>query len=90
MTLPMEEKMEFKQGDDGVFLHSFSKRLTFYRYRAAGANAVDTRGKPDIVESLNIATDDALAWPKQARRAYCECSDGIYHYSFFPPIFRSQ
>jgi hypothetical protein len=44
--------------------------LTFRRYKAAGANAVDATGELDTVEFLNVAKDDALAWPKQARRAY--------------------
>jgi len=60
MALPMEEKMKFEQGDDGM---SFG-------YKAAGANAVDATGELDTVEFLNVAKDDALAWPKQARRAY--------------------
>jgi isopenicillin N synthase-like dioxygenase len=44
--------------------------VLFCRYKAAGANAVDATGQPDTVEFINIAKDDALAWPKQARRAY--------------------
>ncbi|RDB30721.1 hypothetical protein Hypma_005943 [Hypsizygus marmoreus] len=60
MELPMEEKMKYEQGDDGM---SFG-------YKAAGANAVDATGKKDAVEFINVAKDDALAWPKQARRAY--------------------
>lgn len=39
-------------------------------YKKAGANAVDATGELDTVEFLNIAKDDALAWPKQARREY--------------------
>jgi len=60
MALPMEEKMRFEQGDDG---QSFG-------YKAAGANAVDATGMKDLVEFINVSKDDALAWPKQARRAY--------------------
>ncbi|KAJ7083078.1 hypothetical protein B0H15DRAFT_923959 [Mycena belliarum] len=60
MLLPMEEKLQYEQGDGG---NSFG-------YKAAGANAVDATGQPDTVEFINIAKDDALAWPKQARRAY--------------------
>ncbi|KAG5335519.1 hypothetical protein C0989_001181, partial [Termitomyces sp. Mn162] len=60
MKLPLEEKMRFEQGDSGM---SFG-------YKAAGANAVDATGRLDTVEFINIAKDDALAWPKQARRAY--------------------
>ncbi|KAG6919890.1 hypothetical protein DXG01_015598 [Tephrocybe rancida] len=60
MKLPVEEKMRFEQGDDGM---SFG-------YKAAGANAVDATGRLDTVEFINVSKDDALAWPKQARRAY--------------------
>jgi len=60
MNLPMEEKMKYEQGDDGV---SFG-------YKAAGANAVDATGELDKIEFINVAKDDALAWPKQARRSY--------------------
>jgi len=60
MALPMEKKMEFEQGDEGM---SFG-------YKASGANAVDASGKEDAVEFINVAKDDALAWPRQARRAY--------------------
>ncbi|KAJ7618395.1 hypothetical protein FB45DRAFT_741505 [Roridomyces roridus] len=60
MLLPMEEKLRFEQGDGG---NSFG-------YKAAGANAVDATGQPDTVEFINVAKDDALAWPQQARRAY--------------------
>ena len=40
------------------------------RYKSAGANAVDASGQLDTVECINIAKDDALAWPKIARREY--------------------
>ncbi|KAJ7499645.1 hypothetical protein FB451DRAFT_1162106 [Mycena latifolia] len=60
MLLSMDEKLAFEQGDAG---NSFG-------YKAAGANAVDATGEPDTVEFINIAKDDAIAWPNQARRAY--------------------
>ncbi|KAF8167150.1 hypothetical protein B0H34DRAFT_680461 [Crassisporium funariophilum] len=60
MALSKDEKMRFEQGDDGM---SFG-------YKAAGANAVDATGELDTVEFINIAKDDAMAWPTQARRAY--------------------
>ncbi|KAF8684886.1 hypothetical protein AX14_004079 [Amanita brunnescens Koide BX004] len=60
MALPMEEKIRFEQGDDGM---SFG-------YKATGANAVDATGKLDTVEFMNVAKDDALAWPNTARRGY--------------------
>jgi mevalonate pyrophosphate decarboxylase len=31
---------------------------------------VDASGTKDITQFVNIATDDALAWPVQARRSY--------------------
>lgn len=40
------------------------------RYKAAGANAVDASGVLDTAQFINVAKDDALAWPAQARRAY--------------------
>ncbi|THU77800.1 Clavaminate synthase-like protein [Dendrothele bispora CBS 962.96] len=60
MHLPLEEKMKFEQGDEGL---SFG-------YKAAGANAVEASGLKDTVEFINIAKDDAFAWPQQARRSY--------------------
>ncbi|KAJ6609558.1 hypothetical protein B0H10DRAFT_1954563 [Mycena sp. CBHHK59/15] len=60
MGLPMVEKMKYEQGDGGM---SFG-------YKAAGANAVDGSGKKDTVQSINISTDDVLAYPQQAHRAY--------------------
>lgn len=60
MALPFEEKMKFEQGDDGM---SFG-------YKAAGANATDETGALDTVEFINVAKDDALAWPKKVHRAY--------------------
>ncbi|KAJ7485748.1 hypothetical protein FB451DRAFT_64354 [Mycena latifolia] len=60
MALPMEEKMKYEQGDDGM---SFG-------YKAAGANAVDATGMLDTAQFINVAKDDALAWPAQARRSY--------------------
>lgn len=41
-----------------------------YSYKAKGANAIDPTGKPDSSEFLNVAKDDAIAWPQQARRSY--------------------
>lgn len=60
MRLPMEEKMKFEQGDDGV---SFG-------YKAAGANAVDETGALDTVEFINVSKDDALAYPSSVHRTY--------------------
>ncbi|KAH9952037.1 Clavaminate synthase-like protein [Amylocystis lapponica] len=60
MKLPLEEKMKFEQGDDGI---SFG-------YKAAGVAAVDEKGTLDCTEFLNVSKDDALAWPAQAHRSY--------------------
>ncbi|KAJ7721834.1 hypothetical protein DFH07DRAFT_760243 [Mycena maculata] len=60
MALPMEDKMKYEQGDDGM---SFG-------YRAAGASAIDEKGTRGTAEFINVAKDDALAWPAQARRCY--------------------
>jgi len=60
MDLPIEEKMRYEQGDGG----------SSFGYKFAGANAVDASGELDKTEFINIAKDDALAWPRQARRSY--------------------
>ncbi|KAF8875076.1 hypothetical protein CPB84DRAFT_1829234 [Gymnopilus junonius] len=59
MDLPLEEKMKYEQGDQGG---SFG-------YKMAGGNAVAANGEPDTTEFLNVAKDDALAWPNLVRRA---------------------
>ncbi|KAJ7130791.1 hypothetical protein C8R43DRAFT_1025016 [Mycena crocata] len=79
MLLPMEEKLQFEQGDGG---NSFG-------YKAAGANAVDATGQPDTVEFINIAKDDALAWPKQARRAYPSTVNARMNNSVTPFVKKS-
>ncbi|OSX60667.1 hypothetical protein POSPLADRAFT_1148133 [Postia placenta MAD-698-R-SB12] len=60
MALPLDEKMKFEQGDEGM---SFG-------YKAAGANATDEKGNLDTVEFINISKDDALAWPSTVHRTY--------------------
>ena len=40
------------------------------RYKAKGATVLDETGAPDLTEFINIAQDDALAWPAVARRMY--------------------
>jgi len=59
MALPSEEKMKYEQGNDGV---SFG-------YKMPGANIISAEGELDTNELLNIAKDDALAWPQLVRRA---------------------
>ncbi|KAL5536855.1 hypothetical protein ACEPAF_678 [Sanghuangporus sanghuang] len=60
MRLPLDEKMQFEQGDNG---QSFG-------YKAAGSNAIDEKGNLDTAESINISKDDALAYPKVVHRTY--------------------
>ncbi|KAI9566319.1 hypothetical protein HD554DRAFT_2277855 [Boletus coccyginus] len=60
MALPLEEKLKFEQGDGG---RSFG-------YKKAGANAVDASGKLDAAEFINVAKDDALAFPNVVHRTY--------------------
>ncbi|KAJ3552762.1 hypothetical protein NM688_g3980 [Phlebia brevispora] len=60
MQLPLFEKMQFEQGDEGA---SFG-------YKAIGTCAVDEKGAVDANESFNISKDDALAWPSKVHREY--------------------
>ncbi|KAI0058454.1 Clavaminate synthase-like protein [Artomyces pyxidatus] len=60
MALPLDEKMKFEQGDDGV---SFG-------YKMKGGYATDETGAPDNAEFLNIAQDDTLAYPAVVHRTY--------------------
>ncbi|ETW77509.1 hypothetical protein HETIRDRAFT_436331 [Heterobasidion irregulare TC 32-1] len=60
MDLPLEEKMKFEQGDDGM---SFG-------YKYAGANATDETGALDRVEFINVSKDDAISWPTPTHRTY--------------------
>lgn len=43
---------------------------SYDRYKAAGSNVVDTAGTRDFTQFINVATDDVIAYPAQARRAY--------------------
>ncbi|KAF7430927.1 hypothetical protein PC9H_006642 [Pleurotus ostreatus] len=60
MDLPLEEKMKYEQGDGG----------SSFGYKARGQVATDAMGTRDNIEFINVAKDDALAWPKQAHRSY--------------------
>ncbi|KAJ7626860.1 Clavaminate synthase-like protein [Roridomyces roridus] len=60
VALPLEEKLAYEQGDQG---DSFG-------YKAAGSNVVDASGTRDITQFINVAADDAFAWPDQVRRSY--------------------
>ncbi|KAH6910991.1 hypothetical protein BKA70DRAFT_1370797 [Coprinopsis sp. MPI-PUGE-AT-0042] len=53
MALPMSEKLKYEQGDNG----------TSAGYKAAGANAVNAAGQPDIAEFFNLSKDDVLNYP---------------------------
>ncbi|KAG5640734.1 hypothetical protein DXG03_007372 [Asterophora parasitica] len=79
MALPMEEKMEFEQGDEGM---SFG-------YKAAGANAVDATGQLDTAEFINVAKDDALAYPTPVRRTYPSTVNARMESTIRPFIRRS-
>ncbi|KAF7288798.1 Clavaminate synthase-like protein [Mycena chlorophos] len=79
MALPMEEKMRYEQGDDGI---SFG-------YKAAGANAVDASGTLDTAQFINVAKDDALAWPERARRAYPRTVDARMDSTIKPFVEKS-
>ncbi|KZV62553.1 Clavaminate synthase-like protein [Peniophora sp. CONT] len=62
MSLPLEEKLKFKQGDEGVAIS--------FGYKAAGSTATDSTGAPDFVEFINISRDDALSYPVPTHRTY--------------------
>ena len=80
MALPLSEKMEFDQGDSGI---SFG-------YKAAGANAVDEFGNPDTPEFLNIAQDDALAWPGIVHRTYPRTVNARMENTIVPFVKKSK
>lgn len=60
MKLPLEEKMKYEQGDSG----------NNFGYKAAGADVIDEKGNLDTVEFINVAKDDALAYPRKAHWDY--------------------
>ena len=47
-----------------------SAKYVIFRYKAAGANAVDETGQPDLIEFINVSKDDALSYPKPVHRTY--------------------
>ncbi|KAG6829305.1 hypothetical protein H0H92_004982 [Tricholoma furcatifolium] len=79
MALPIEQKLEFEQGNDGM---SFG-------YKSAGANAVDSTGKKDAVEFINVSKDDALAWPRQIHRSYPSTVNARMESTIIPFIRKS-
>ena len=53
-----------------AFPLSLLTSLLPHSYKAAGANATDETGALDTVEFINVAKDDALAWPGKVHREY--------------------
>ncbi|KAI1790646.1 Clavaminate synthase-like protein [Ganoderma leucocontextum] len=60
MALPLEEKNKFAQGVHGA---SFG-------YKGTGIQILDEKGNRDVTEFINVAKDDALAWPAVVHRMY--------------------
>ncbi|GAA5852365.1 hypothetical protein JCM9279_001177 [Rhodotorula babjevae] len=58
--LPDDELMPFEQGDSGMSAG----------YKKAGLNNVDAKGNLDTVHFINVAKDDALAYPEVRQRTY--------------------
>ncbi|TNY21411.1 hypothetical protein DMC30DRAFT_416084 [Rhodotorula diobovata] len=58
--LPLEELMPFEQGDSGMSAG----------YKRAGSTNVDAKGNVDTVQFINVAKDDALAYPEVRQRTY--------------------
>lgn len=58
--LPLDELMPFEQGDSGRSAG----------YKAVGSTNVDARGNLDQVEFINVAKDDALAYPEVRQCTY--------------------
>ena len=78
MALPIEEKLRFEQGDQGVYFgcvesSSFTHVCDLKArtsYKAAGKLFMDDNGTRDVTEFLNVSKDDVLAWPSVAHRTY--------------------
>ncbi|KAJ7452216.1 Clavaminate synthase-like protein [Mycena latifolia] len=79
MALSLEEKMEYDMGHEGM---SFG-------YKAAGTNAINASGMLDTVEFLNVAKDDALAWPAQVHRSYPSTVDARMESTIAPFVTKS-
>ncbi|EMD41145.1 hypothetical protein CERSUDRAFT_111710 [Gelatoporia subvermispora B] len=58
MALSEAEKMKYAETDEGV------------GYKAAGACVIDEKGTLDVIEMLNIAKDDILAYPEKVYAEY--------------------
>ncbi|KWU44250.1 Clavaminate synthase-like protein [Rhodotorula sp. JG-1b] len=59
-SLPAEELLPFEQGDGGMSAG----------YKFAGSTNVDAHGNVDTVQFINVAKDDALAYPEVRQRTY--------------------
>ncbi|GAA5834082.1 hypothetical protein JCM11251_003613 [Rhodosporidiobolus azoricus] len=59
-ALDKEELMPFEQGDSGMSAG----------YKFAGSTNVDAKGNVDTVQFINVAKDDALAYPEVRQRTY--------------------
>ncbi|KAI0924667.1 hypothetical protein AcW1_006720 [Taiwanofungus camphoratus] len=79
LNLPMSEKMKFEEGDEGIQ----------FGYKAAGSHAADENGTLDATEFLDVAKDDALAWPEQVHRTYPETVNA-YMQSAIKPFVRKS
>ncbi|BGP38552.1 hypothetical protein JCM10450v2_002501 [Rhodotorula kratochvilovae] len=58
--LSEEELLPFEQGDSGMSAG----------YKKAGSTNVDAKGNVDTVQFINVAKDDALAYPEVRQRTY--------------------
>lgn len=79
LDLPLEEKMQYEQGDSGnsygwvsflrlKFPHRSSRFIL--SYKARGKIVTDKNGTLDTSEFLNVAQDDALSYPRITYRSY--------------------
>ncbi|GAA5873979.1 hypothetical protein JCM1840_006109 [Sporobolomyces johnsonii] len=58
--LPQEELLPFEQGDSGMSAG----------YKRGGSTNVDAKGNVDTIQFINVAKDDALAYPEVRHRTY--------------------
>ncbi|KAJ6512521.1 Clavaminate synthase-like protein [Mycena sanguinolenta] len=79
MALPLEEKMRYEVGDEGGL----------FGYKAAATNVVDAKGTLDPTEFINIAKNDAVAWPIPARRSYPSAVNARMESTIIPFIEKS-
>ncbi|CEQ41406.1 SPOSA6832_03107 [Sporobolomyces salmonicolor] len=59
-SLPEEELLPFEQGDSGMSAG----------YKRGGSTNVDAKGNVDTIQFINVAKDDALAYPEVRQRTY--------------------